>query len=134
MFPLTRPTLSLCVNPTFLCHQQYFHSNQPFHFLLLLRMVSNLGKLCFGFLHVFLTVLNFTIYSIVTDRKHSVLTWIEPPLLLKKKYAITASMIQGLYTKKILTNIEMVNFQKWDFLRFFDSTFCHYRSARIERD
>ena len=43
----------------------------------------------------------------------------------------------GLYIWKMLTNREMVNFQKLDFLHFslcLNYKLCHYRSARIEWD
>ena len=82
--------------------------------------------------------------TIVADRKHastyspvafrSVHTGIEPPFLLKIYYAITACMTQGFTSNKISTKREMINCQKFTFFAIFNNKFCHYRSARIERD
>ena len=67
-------------------------------------------------------------YSPVAFR--SVHTGIEPPFLLKIYYAITA----GLYIQKILTKREMINCQKFNLLLFFNTKFCHYRSALVTHD
>ena len=63
------------------------------------------------------------------------------PTYFRLKYInIMRSLLERLtpllYIRKMLTNREMVNFEKWDFLQFFSLYFyytcklCHYRSTK----